>query len=185
MNTPEATSPPPPQGGNASGRAKPDPRRSLGARLSSDVQTKHATRRRRLLQGVGAMASLGLTLRAVAMDHTSAFAAKTFAEAIGALGGAPTPSRLIVLDAPTLADNGAVVPISVSSALPGTREIMLLVDGNPQPVAVRFTIPAGTEAFVATRIRMAGNGTVYAAVRTDDGLYAAARAIEVTVGGCG
>jgi sulfur-oxidizing protein SoxY len=62
---------------------------------------------------------------------------------------------------------------------------VLLVDGNPQPVAARFSIPPGTDAFVATRIRMAGNGTVYAAVRTDDGLYAAARAIEVTVGGCG
>lgn len=131
------------------------------------------------------MASLAFTVRAVAMDRTSPFAAKTFAEAIGALGVVPTPSALIALEAPALADNGAVVPITVTSALPGTREIMLLVDGNPQPVAARFTIPAGTEAFVATRIRMAGNGTVYAAVRTDDGLYAAARAIEVTVGGCG
>jgi sulfur-oxidizing protein SoxY len=131
------------------------------------------------------MASLAFTVRAVAMDRRSPFAAKTFAEAIGALGAIPTPSALITLDAPALADNGAIVPITVTSALPGTREIMLLVDGNPQPVAARFTIPAGTEAFVATRIRMAGNGTVYAAVRTDDGLYAAARAIEVTVGGCG
>ena len=104
---------------------------------------------------------------------------------LGALGGMPTPSALIKLDAPALADNGAVVPITVSSALPGTREILLLVDGNPQPVAARFTIPPGTEPFVATRIRMAGNGTVYAVVRTDDGLHAAARAIEVTVGGCG
>jgi sulfur-oxidizing protein SoxY len=131
------------------------------------------------------VASLAFTVRAVAMDRTSPFAAKTFAEAIGALGGVPTPSALITLDAPVLADNGAAVPIAVTSALPGTREILLLVDGNPQPVAARFTIPPGTEAFVATRIRMAGNGTVYAAVRTDDGLYAAARAIEVTVGGCG
>jgi sulfur-oxidizing protein SoxY len=135
------------------------------------------------------MASFGLAAlpaaRATAVDAGGAFAAKTFAEAIGALGAVPTPSALITLDAPALADNGAVVPITVTSALPGTREIMLLVDGNPQPVAARFTIPAGTEAFVATRIRMAGNGVVYAAVRTDDGLYAAARAIEVTVGGCG
>jgi sulfur-oxidizing protein SoxY len=131
------------------------------------------------------MATLSFATRAVAMDHTSAFAAKTFAEAIGALGAVPTSSALITLDAPALADNGAVVPITVSSALPGTREIVLLVDGNPQPVAARFTIPVGTEPFVATRIRMAGNGTVYAAVRTDDGLFAAARAIEVTVGGCG
>jgi sulfur-oxidizing protein SoxY len=131
------------------------------------------------------MASLAFTVRAVAMDRTRLFAVKTFAEAIGALGGVPAPSALITLEAPALADNGAVVPITVTSALAGTREIMLLVDGNPQPVAARFTIPPGTEAFVATRIRMAGNGTVYAAVRTDDGLYAAARAIEVTVGGCG
>ena len=78
-----------------------------------------------------------------------------------------------------MVENGAFVPVTVSSALPGTREILLLVDGNPQPVAVRFTIPAGTEPFVATRIRMAGNGTLYAAVRTDDGLFAAARAIAV------
>ncbi len=145
--------------------------------------------RRRLVQSAGAMASLGLAAlpaaRATAVDAAGAFAAKTFAEAIGALGGVPSPSALVTLDAPARADNGAVVPITVSSALPGTREIVLLVDGNPQPVAARFTIPPGTEAFVATRIRMAGNGTVYAAVRTDAGLFAAARAIEVTVGGCG
>jgi sulfur-oxidizing protein SoxY len=135
------------------------------------------------------MSSLGLAAlpaaRATAVDADGAFAAKTFAEAIGALGSVPTPSAQITLDAPALADNGAVVPITVTSTLPGTREIMLLVNGNPQPVAARFTIPAGTEAYVATRIRMAGNGTVYAAVRTQDGLFAAARAIEVTVGGCG
>ena len=122
----------------------------------------------------------------MAVQPADAFVAKTLAEALGALGAVPAPSALITLEAPALADNGAVVPITVSSALPGTREIVLLVDGNPQPVAARFTIPAGTEPFVATRIRMAGNGTLYAAVRTDDGrLYAAARAIEVTVGGCG
>jgi sulfur-oxidizing protein SoxY len=144
-----------------------------------------STRRRRLLQGAAAMASLGWAVRAIAVDHASVFSARTFAEAIGALGGVPTPSALITLDAPALADNGAVVPVTVTSALAGTREIVLLVDGNPQPVAARFSIPPGTDAFVATRIRMAGNGTVYAAVRTDDGLYAAARAIEVTVGGCG
>ncbi len=153
------------------------------------MSVSHSTQRRRLLQSTSAMASLGLVAlpaaRATSVDSAGAFAAKTFAEAIHALGAVPAPSSLITLDAPALADNGAVVPITVTSALQGTREIMLLVDGNPQPVAARFTIPAGTEAFVSTRIRMAGNGTIYAAVRTDDGLFAAARAIEVTVGGCG
>ena len=150
--------------------------------------------RRRLLQGAGAIASLGMAAlpaahgaaKAVGVDPAGAFAAKTFAEAIGALGGVPAPSSLITLDAPAIAENGAIVPITVSSALPGACEILLLVDGNPQPVAARFTIPSGTEPFVTTRIRMAGSGTVYAAIRTDDGRwYAATREIKVTVGGCG
>jgi sulfur-oxidizing protein SoxY len=135
------------------------------------------------------MASLGIaalpTARAAAVDAGGGFAASTFAEAIGALGGMPALSSLITLDAPELADNGAVVPITVTSRLPGTREIVILVDGNPQPVAARFTIVEGTHAFVSTRIRMAQSGTIYAAVRTDDGLYGAARATQVNIGGCG
>jgi sulfur-oxidizing protein SoxY len=147
------------------------------------------TRRRRLLQGAGAMASCGLAAlpgaHAAALDTTSVFAAGTFAEALRLLGGAPEPSALITLSVPALADDGAFVPVTVASALPGTREIVLLVDGNPAPVAVRFTIPAGTEPWVSTRVRMAGNGTVVAAVRTEQGLYGAACAVAVTVGGCG
>ncbi|HEY6514287.1 MAG TPA: thiosulfate oxidation carrier protein SoxY [Burkholderiaceae bacterium] len=142
--------------------------------------------RRRLLQGAGVMASLGMAARAgVAADAADPFSAQSFAELLGALGGTPRPSPLIRLDVPQIADNGAVVPVTVSSALPGTREILLLVDVNPQPLALRFAVPAGTEPFVATRIRMAASGTVYAAVRTDQDFYGAARAVEVLVGGCG
>lgn len=142
--------------------------------------------RRRLLQSAGVMASLGLVVRAgVAADAADPFSAQSLAELFGALDGAPRPSPLVRLDAPEIADDGAVVPITVSSALPGTREILLVVKVNPQPLALRFAVPAGTEAFVATRIRMAASGTVYAAVRTDQGFYGAARAVEVIVGGCG
>jgi sulfur-oxidizing protein SoxY len=145
------------------------------------------SRRRRLLQGACSLASLGcaaLPARA-AIDPNAAFDAKSFSEALRALGGVPQPSAQIALDIPVLAENGAVVPITVSSALPGTREILILVDGNPQPVAARFAIPEGTEPFIATRIKLAVTGTVYAAVRTDSGMFAVARKVEVTVGGCG
>jgi sulfur-oxidizing protein SoxY len=152
------------------------------------MQAAPYMQRRRLLQGAGGMASLAIVaLPAVASalpDPLAAFAAKTFGEAVGALGGALAPNPLVALEVASVVDNGAFVPVTVTSALPGTREILLLVDGNPQPLAARFTIPAGTEAFVATRIRMAGSGTLYAAVRTDTGLYAAACAISVAVGGC-
>lgn len=151
-----------------------------------------STQRRGLLRaataagvGMATLPAVSAAMSAAMPDPLAAFAAKTFGEAVGALGGALVPSALVTLDVASVADNGALVPVTVSSALPGTREILLLVDGNPQPLAARFTIPAGTEPFVATRIRMAGSGTLYAAVRTDAGLHAAARAIHVAVGGCG
>ena len=149
--------------------------------------------RRRLLQGallrgagVGVAGSLVRSAAAaVAPDEALAFASRSLSAAIDALGGVPQASALITLELPQVAEDGAYVPITVGSRIAGTREILILVDGNPQPVAVRFTIPDGTEPFIATRIRMAQSGTVYAAVRTDDGFFATARTAQVTVGGCG
>jgi sulfur-oxidizing protein SoxY len=148
------------------------------------------TRRRRLLRAAGAFGSLiaagaGPLARAgVSDDGELAFAARTFPEAIAALGGVPEPSPLILLEGPQVAENGALVPITVISQLAGTREILIVVDVNPVPVAVRFSFPEGTEPYVATRIRLAQSGMVCAAARTDRGLYAAFRSIQVTVGGC-
>lgn len=147
--------------------------------------------RRRLLQSAAAVAFLsidahGTAKAVVGVDFAGVFAANTFVASIDALGGVPVSSSLITIDAPSISENGASVPITVSSVLPGAREILLLVDSNPKPVAAWFTIPSGTTPFVSTRIRMAGNGTLYVVIRTDDGgLYAATHAIEVTVGGCG
>jgi sulfur-oxidizing protein SoxY len=134
------------------------------------------------------MASLGIAARAAATDagvRADPFLAQTLAELIGSIGGAPRPSPFVTLEAPDVAADGGFVPITVSSALPGTRELLLLVERNPQPLALRIEVSAGTEAFVATRIRMAASGMVLAAVRTDDGLFGASRTVEVSVGGCG
>jgi sulfur-oxidizing protein SoxY len=132
------------------------------------MQAQAFIRRRRLLQGTAAWVTLGAAA----------------APAAALQGAALVPSPLVTLDAPAVADNGAFVPVTVASALPGTREIMLLVGGNPQPVAASFMIPAGTEAFVATRIRMAASGIVHAVVRTDEGLFVAMREVQVMVSGC-
>jgi len=147
--------------------------------------------RRRLLQGATAAAFLGITAHSTAkavagLDLADTFVANTFAASIAALGGLPVSSSLITISAPSIAENGSSVPVTVSSTLPGAREILLLVDSNPRPVAAWFTMPSGTAPFVSTRIRMAGNGTLYVVIRTDDGgLYAATQMIGVTVGGCG
>ena len=148
-------------------------------------------RRRQLLLSAGAWTAACAAGAAHAAnvvplpDLELAFAARTFSEAIDALGGMPQASSQITLNLPQLAENGALVPITVSSQLRDTRDILILVDGNPQPLAACFSFPDGTEAFASTRIRMAHSGTVYVAVRTEAGMFATSRAIQVTVGGCG
>ena len=155
------------------------------------MRSEASLRRRQLLLAAGAWtaasAAGAVQFASVKLlpDLELAFAARTFTEAIAALGGMPQLSTQISLDLPQLAENGALVPITVSSQLRDTRDILILVDGNPQPLAACFSFPDGTEAFAATRIRLAHSGTVYVAVRTEQGLFATSRAIEVTVGGCG
>jgi sulfur-oxidizing protein SoxY len=108
------------------------------------------------------------------------------ADVMAELGGPAVPSSAVALDVPAIAEDGAVVPVAISSTLAGTRELLILVDVNPQKLALRFSVPEGTEPFLATRIRMAGSGTVLAAARTADGtLHLSSRSVQVTVGGCG
>jgi sulfur-oxidizing protein SoxY len=147
-------------------------------------------RRRDLLQQGGvfaALAACGLLAgrEARAAQDELVFGAVSMSEALGVLGSVTSSAAQIVLTVPELAENGAVVPVTVESRLPGTREIYLVVEANPNPTVVRFTFPEGTEPWVATRIKMAESSTVYAIVRADGRLYSACCDTRVTVGGCG
>ncbi len=101
---------------------------------------------------------------------------------VGATVAPPGAIRLAVADS---ADNGASVPVVVESLLADTTEILLLADVNPVPIAVRFEIPPGTDAFVATRLKLAASGPVHAVVRAQGRLLATTRDVTVAVGGCG
>jgi len=142
------------------------------------------SRRSAMLALLGAAGVLG-TRRARANDEGAAFAAVTLTDAADALGAALIDDPRVTLTIPDVVENGAFVPVTVSSRLPGAQEIFILVDHNPQPVAARFTIPEGTEAFVSTRIKLADSGAVHVAVRSGGRLYCASKSAQVMVGGCG
>jgi sulfur-oxidizing protein SoxY len=115
-----------------------------------------------------------------------AFMQKTQADAIKALYGKDAEiSDRVKLEAPEIAENGAVVPISVSSALPDITSIAVLVSENPFPLAAAYTIPAGTSGMVASRLKMAKTSTVVALVESNGKIYSASKEVKVTVGGCG
>ncbi len=118
--------------------------------------------------------------------NKAAFEAKTMDEAVKALGGTtPAASADITINAPDIAENGAVVPVGVVSKIPNTQGIYILVEKNPNALAAGFGIPAGTEPNVATRIKMGQTSNVHAVVRADNKFHVATKEVKVTLGGCG
>ena len=149
---------------------------------------RHATRRDVLQQGSAFAALVGCGLisagQAQAAVDNAAFEAKTLADALKLLGSA-ADSKELSISSPDIAENGAVVPVSVTSKMANTQEIYILVEKNPQPLAATFTIPEGTDAFVSTRVKMGQSTNVVAIVKADGKLYSTTKETKVTLGGCG
>lgn len=118
--------------------------------------------------------------------NKAAFETKTMEDTVKAMGGsAPAQSADIAITAPDIAENGAVVPVAVASKIPNTQGIYVLVEKNPNTLAAAFTIPAGTEPTVSTRIKMGQTSNVHAVVKADNKFYIATKEVKVTLGGCG
>ena len=117
---------------------------------------------------------------------TNSFGAKSLVDALKEIGvDNYTISSDVSVNSAEIAENGAVVPVSISSAIPNTEYMAILVEKNPNPLAVAFNIPSGTDAVVTTRVKMGSTSSVYAIVKADGKWFAASKEIKVTLGGCG
>ncbi|HEY9200327.1 MAG TPA: thiosulfate oxidation carrier protein SoxY [Gammaproteobacteria bacterium] len=137
--------------------------------------------------GVAVGAGL-ITPRAVlAAWPKAAFEAKDLDSALkNALGGtAMTESSDITLKAPEIAENGAVVPVTVTSTIPNAESISILISENPTPMTATFKLGSNTEGFVSTRVKMGKTSDVIAVVKSGDKLYSSKLLVKVTIGGCG
>ena len=136
----------------------------------------------RVLAGAGIIAP-GMAL---AEWNKAAFEAKSMADTLKALGAqSPADSKDVQVTGPDIAENGAVVPVGVSSTLANVSMVAILIEKNPTTLAATFTIPAGTETNVQTRVKMGQTSNVYALVKADGKFLMATKEIKVTLGGCG
>ena len=149
------------------------------------------TRRQTLKQSAvvaGLLAGTGLFPQYALAFNKAAFDAKTLGDALKALGasGAPEASGSVTLTAPDIAENGAVVPLAVASSLAGVKQLVLLVEKNPNALVAVFNVSPEVDASFATRAKMGQSSDVYAVAVTTDGkaLYAK-KEVKVTLGGCG
>jgi len=125
---------------------------------------------------------------ALAADwNKAAFETNSMDATMKALGGsAPAQSKDITFfQTPDIAENGALVPVGVTSAIPKTESIAILVEKNPNMLAAVFDIPPGTDPSLSTRIKLGQSSNVFAVVKADGKYYVAGKEIKVTLGGCG
>lgn len=151
--------------------------------------------RRQLLRGAGATGALAAALAAGVLKPTrviaaewnkAAFESRDLAGAVRGIGAAtPVESKEIVIKAPDVAENGAVVPIEITSNVPNTESIWVLVEKNPLPLASEFNFSNGALAHVSVRLKMGQTSSVNVIAKADGKFYSAQREVKVTVGGCG
>ncbi|MGE0559849.1 MAG: thiosulfate oxidation carrier protein SoxY [Burkholderiales bacterium] len=146
----------------------------------------------KLSGGAGALAAAlaaGLLKTGSAWAATwnkSAFESKAVADTLKNLGASGLiDSKDITITAPDIAENGAIVPVAVTSKIPNTQSIAIIAEKNPFPLAASFDISAGGEGYVSTRVKMGQTSNVRAIVKADGKFYTAVKEVKVTVGGCG
>lgn len=151
--------------------------------------------RRTFLKGTGAAGTVALAIAAgllkpgqvlAAEWNKNAFEAKTTADALKGVNAAgAAKSADIMIKAPDIAENGAVVPVEVTSKIAGTTGISILSEQNVNPLVADFTLANGAEGYVSTRIKMAKTSNVTVVVKAGGKTYIASKEVKVTIGGCG
>jgi len=94
-------------------------------------------------------------------------------------------SDAIQLEAPDIAENGAVVPVKVTVGMDNVESITIIAEKNQTPLIASFNLAGGTQGFISTRIKMGKTSNVIAVVKAGGKVYSARKEVKVTIGGCG
>ncbi|MFT5258397.1 MAG: sulfur-oxidizing protein SoxY [Saprospiraceae bacterium] len=152
-------------------------------------------KRRSFLQGaiatstLSTLASAGLLIPQAVLAANypaAAFDTENSATAVSNLFGSTdaADSANITLKAPEVAENGAVVPIKVSTNGP-TEMIAVVVEENPRPLVMSATFGEGASGYLSGRIKMGKTSKVVAYAKMNGQVVKTMAEVKVTAGGCG
>ena len=151
-------------------------------------------KRRLFIKGTLATGALGVAVSSGLIPRTAlaawskeAFEAKDVNSALSGLFSTAdhAASDKIKIKAPDIAENGAVVPVSVTTDIGGAKTISIITEKNQLPMTASFDLGSGTDGYVSTRIKMGKTSNVIAVVKADGKLHSAVKEVKVTIGGCG
>jgi len=137
--------------------------------------------------GMAVGAGLLTPRAALAAWNEAAFNAGSIGDALkeGLGSDAMTDSAEVTIDVPDNPENGAVVPVAVTTTLPGVQSIALLVEKNIKPLCGVFFPGKRMKPAISIRVKVGESADVIAVVKSGDKLYSARKAVKVTIGGCG
>ncbi len=139
-----------------------------------------------VLAGLLAVGVLKPTLAYANDWNKAAFEAKDPDAALKAMGAeAGVANKDLIMKAPDIAENGAVVPVDVTSNIPNTTALSILVLKNASPLSAHFEFSNGAVADVAVRLKVGETSIIRAIAKADGKFYTAQKEVKVTVGGCG
>jgi sulfur-oxidizing protein SoxY len=157
--------------------------------MSTEMKRRIFLKRSLAAGAVGVAAGAGLLApqAVLAAWNQAAFEAKELPNALKALLGSSDleESAEINVKAPDIAENGAVVPVTVTTTIAGAESISLIASNNPVPLVANFILGQGAVGFASTRLKMGKTGDVIAVVKAGGKLYSAKKGVKVTIGGCG
>jgi len=150
----------------------------------------HQTTRRKFIQSAamyGIAACVFLSNSALAKWPSKLFSTEKKKDLIKELFGDANieDSEQVNIKAPEIAENGAVVPVTVQANFPKVESVSILVDKNPRPLAAQFVMRPANNSKISTRLKLAETSSVTAIVKADGKLYSSTKQIKVTIGGCG
>lgn len=133
------------------------------------------------------MAGMFKSMPAFAERNSRAFTAETEQDAIATLfpGQRVEISDNVYIDVHDVIENGAVVPLNITTDLPTVESITILVEKNPNPFIAKFNFGPECSGFIATRIKVAQPSDIIAIVKSRGKLYSTRKFVEVITGGCG
>jgi len=141
---------------------------------------------------LGASAVAALTAMTT-LSSSEATAKGTWQDAMKkVIGDAKPAAGKVSLELPEIAENGNMVPFTVTADSPMTADnyvkaVHVFATGNPEThVASLYFTPASGSATVTSRMRLGKTQDVVAVAEMSDGkFYMGKRTVKVTIGGCG
>ena len=143
--------------------------------------------RRLVLKGMLALAAIAAWPRLLLAARPDSVFQETDADKVIAdlFGQAPTDSDKVMMKIPDIAENGAVVPVTIKTDLENVESISIVVVNNPTPLAASFIMSPRSVPTISVRIKMGESSQVVALVKAGGAVYSTTKEVKVTIGGCG